>query len=94
VLFALTELRLLAGHFGISSIVKKLPDVVLTVSEAQRASFALTGAPGRLTVVDDKTVYLRMPPVFNESETLLLALVNLMRSAKKKEPPMNADERG
>ena len=92
VLFALTELRLLAGHFGISSIVKKLPDVVLTVSEAKRASFALTGAPGRLTVVDDKTVYLRMPPVFNESETLLLALVNLMRAAKKKEPPMNADD--
>ena len=46
VLFALTELRLLAGHFGISSIVKKEPDVVLTVADAQRASFALTGAPG------------------------------------------------
>ncbi|MGN6506430.1 MAG: transcription-repair coupling factor, partial [Tepidisphaeraceae bacterium] len=59
VLFALTELRLLAGHFGISSIVKKDPDVVFTVADAQQASFALTGAPGRLTVVDEKTVYLR-----------------------------------
>ncbi len=92
VLFALTELRLLSGHFGISGIVKKDPDVVLTVSDAKRASFALTGAPGRITVVDEKTVYLRMPPVFNESETLLLALTNLMRAAKKKEiPPPPSD---
>lgn len=85
VLFALTELRLLAGHFGISSIVKKEPDVVLTVADAQRASLALTGAPGRLTVVDEKTVYLRMPATFLEADTLLLALCNLMRTAKAKE---------
>ena len=87
VLFALTELRLLAGHFGISSIVKKDPDVVFTVSDAQPAQFALTGAPGRLTVVDEKTVYLRLPPTFLEAETLLLALCNLMRSARVKETP-------
>jgi len=85
VLFALTELRLLAGHFGISSIVKKDPDVVFTVADAQQASFALTGAPGRLTVVDEKTVYLRMPPTFLEADTLLLALCNLMRAARAKE---------
>ncbi|MGC4032780.1 MAG: helicase-related protein [Tepidisphaeraceae bacterium] len=85
VLFALTELRLLAGLFGISSIVKKDPDVVLTVADAQRASFALTGAPGRLTVVDEKTIYLRLPASFLEADTLLLALCNLMRSAKAKE---------
>jgi len=89
VLFALTELRLLAGLFGISSIVKQAPDVVLTVADAQRAQFALTGAPGRLTVVDEKTVYLRMPPTFLEGETLLLALVNLMRAAKKKDDAAN-----
>ncbi|HEX8325623.1 MAG TPA: transcription-repair coupling factor [Tepidisphaeraceae bacterium] len=85
VLFALTELRLLAGLFGISSIVKKDPDVVLTVADAQRASFALTGAPGRLTVVDEKTIYLRLPPTFLEADTLLLAMCNLMRAAKAKE---------
>ena len=85
VLFALTELRLLAGLFGISSIVKKEPDVVLTVADGGRAQFALTGAPGRLTLVDEQTVYLRMPPTFLEGETLLLALVNLMRAAKKKD---------
>jgi transcription-repair coupling factor (superfamily II helicase) len=85
VLFALTELRLLSGHFGIDKIIKKEPDVVFDVADAQRASFALTGAPGRLTVVDERTVYLRMPPTFLEPETLLLALCNLMRSARKRE---------
>ncbi len=88
VLFALTELRLLAGHFGIDKIIKKEPDVILNVADAQRASFALTGAPGRLTVVDERTVYLRMPPTFLEPDTLLLALCNLMRAAKKKEVAM------
>lgn len=85
VLFALTELRLLAGLFGISSIVKKEPDVVLTVADAQRAGFALTGAPGRLTVVDEKTIYLRLPPTFLEGDTLLLAMCNLMRAARTRE---------
>ncbi len=85
VLFALTELRLLAGHFGIDKIIKKEPDVVFNVADAQRASFAMTGAPGRLTVVDEKTVYLRMPPTFLEPDTLLLAMCNLMRNARKKE---------
>jgi transcription-repair coupling factor (superfamily II helicase) len=37
VLFALTELRLLAGLYGIESIIKKDPDVVLTVRDVQRA---------------------------------------------------------
>ena len=85
VLFALTELRLLAGHFGIDKIIKKEPDVVFNVADAQRASFAMTGAPGRLTVVDEKTVYLRMPPTFLEPDTLLLALCKLMQNARKKE---------
>jgi transcription-repair coupling factor (superfamily II helicase) len=85
VLFALTELRLLSGYFGIDKIIKKEPDVVFDVADAQRASFALTGAPGRLTVVDERTVYLRMPPTFLEPETLLLALCNLMRGARKRE---------
>src|SRR3954452_2385992 len=35
-LFAMTELRLLAGHYGIESIIKKDPDVVLTVRDAAK----------------------------------------------------------
>lgn len=85
ILFALTELRLLAGHFGIDSIMKKDPDVVLKVNDARLAQFALTGAPGRLTVVDERTVYLRMPPTFLDPDALLVALCNLMRNARNRE---------
>ena len=36
ILFAMTELRLLAQMYGISSIIRKPPDVVMTVSDALR----------------------------------------------------------
>jgi transcription-repair coupling factor (superfamily II helicase) len=81
VLVALTELRLLAGIYGIESIIRKPPDTVMTVRDAKKASEALSGAPGSLRVIDDKTVYLRMPPTFVEPETLLTVLRNLMRAA-------------
>ena len=84
-LFALTELRLLCGIFGIESIIKKEPDVVLTVRDAARAQIGLIGAPGSLRVIDEKTVYLRMPPGFLESDTLLMVLRNLLKSAHERE---------
>jgi transcription-repair coupling factor (superfamily II helicase) len=84
-LLALTEVRLLSQIFGISSIIKKDPDVVLTVADAARAQMALAGAPGTLRVIDEKTVYLRMPATFMQSEALLLTLKNLMRQAHDRE---------
>jgi transcription-repair coupling factor (superfamily II helicase) len=86
VLLALTELRLLSGFFGIDSILKKDPDVVFKVGDATRAQKALTGAPGRLSVIDPQTVYLRMPATFMESEACLITLRNLMMKAYDKEP--------
>ena len=81
VLFALTELRLLAAQFGIDSIIKKAPDIVLTVNDAAKASAGLSGAPGSLRVIDEKTIYLRMPATYLEPETCLMVLKNLMRKA-------------
>ncbi|MGH7213823.1 MAG: transcription-repair coupling factor, partial [Tepidisphaeraceae bacterium] len=80
-LFALTEVRLLSGIFGVESIIKKVPDVVLTVRDGSKAQFALAGAPGTLRVIDEKTVYLRMPSTYMDPDTLLLVLRNLMRQA-------------
>jgi transcription-repair coupling factor (superfamily II helicase) len=84
-LFALTELRLLAGLYGISSMIKKDPDVVLTVQDATKAQTALTGAPGTLRVIDEKTVYLRMPPTYMQPETMLMVLKNLLAAAHERE---------
>jgi hypothetical protein len=81
---ALTELRLLAGLFGIESIIKKDPDVILTVTDAARAQKGLTGAPGSLRVIDEKTIYLRMPPSFMEPDTVLMVLRNLLKAAYEK----------
>jgi transcription-repair coupling factor (superfamily II helicase) len=81
ILFAMTELRLLAGHFGIESIIKQDPDVVLRVRDAAAAQQGLAGAPGTLRVVDETTVYFRPPKNYLEPETLLMALWNLMKSA-------------
>lgn len=85
ILYALTELRLLASHFGIDSIVRKPPDVVMTVRDARKATEALAKAPGRLTVVDAQTIYFRPPAVFIEPEPLLLTLRNLLMKAYEAE---------
>jgi transcription-repair coupling factor (superfamily II helicase) len=85
ILFALTELRLLAGLYGIESMIRQGPDVVLTVSDASKAQHALTGAPGTLRVIDEKTVYLRMPATFMEPEACLMVLRNLMHAAHERD---------
>ncbi len=84
-LFALTELKILSGIFGIESIIRKDPDVVMKVRDAARANVGLIGAPGSLRVIDERTVYLRMPGSFMEPDTILLALRNLMKSAYERE---------
>ena len=58
---------------------------MLTVRDASRAQIALVGAPGRLSVIDTKTVYLRLPDTFIEPEALLIVLRNLMRQAYDRE---------
>ena len=92
ILFAQTELRLLSALFGIDSIIRKTPDVVMKVRDAGRAQIALAGAPGRVTFIPESNeIYLRLPPSFLESEPLLMVLKNLMRAAwdweQRGEPP-------
>jgi transcription-repair coupling factor (superfamily II helicase) len=84
-LFALTEMKLLAGHFGIDKVIKHPPDVVLTVRDALKAAYGLAGAPGSLRVVDEKTVYFRPPATYLEPDTLLMVLRNLLKAAYERE---------
>jgi transcription-repair coupling factor (superfamily II helicase) len=92
ILFALTELRLLSALFGIDSIIRKAPDVVMKVRDAGRAQIALAGAPGRVTLIaEDNEIFMRLPASFLEPEPLLMVLKNLMRAAydreQRGEPP-------
>ena len=41
--------------------------------------------PGTLRVIDEKTVYLRMPPTYVQPEALLMVLRNLLRAAHDRE---------
>ena len=76
------ELQHAASHFGIDRIVRKPPDVVMTVRDARKATEALARAPGRLTVLDNGgTIYFRPPAVFIEPEPLLMTLRNLLMKA-------------
>jgi transcription-repair coupling factor (superfamily II helicase) len=84
-LFALTEMKLLAGHFGIDKIIKHPPDVVLTVRDALKAAYGMAGAPGSLRVVDEKTIYFRPPATYMEPDTLLMVLRNLLKAAYERE---------
>jgi transcription-repair coupling factor (superfamily II helicase) len=95
VLLALTELRLLAGHFGIEKVIKREPDVVFTLRDAGRVQDALAGAPGTLRVIDQHTLYFRPPRGYLEPEALLLVLRNLLKAAHERqkaspEPPAPA----
>ena len=83
-LFALTELRLLAGHFGIESVIRRDPDVVLKVRDAAAVQQGLAGAPGSLRLIDETTVYFRPPPSYLDPEILLMVLRNLMKAAHEK----------
>jgi len=85
VLVALTELRLLSGIFGVESIIKQEPDVILKLRDALRVQAALATAPGTLRIVDDKTLYFRPPAAYLEPEVLLMALRNLMYNAYQRE---------
>jgi len=85
VLVALTELRLLAGIFGVESIIKQEPDVILKLRDALRVQAALATAPGTLRIVDDKTLYFRPPAAYLEAEVLLMALRNLMYNAYQRD---------
>jgi len=85
ILAALTELRLLAGHFGVESIIRQPPDVILKLRDAQRVQQALAGAPGTLRIVDDSTLYFRPPPSYLEPEVLLMVLRNLMHAAYQRQ---------
>ena len=92
ILFAQTELRLLSAIFGIDSIIKKAPDIVMKVRDAAKAQVALAGSPGRVTLIaESNEIYLRLPPSFLEPEPLLMVLKNLMRAAydrqQRGEPP-------
>ena len=80
-MFGLAEIRLLAGQWGIHSIIVKDPDVVFTLEDFTKLGPLMgkgVGGAGSVRVVDEKTVHLRLPKPYLEAETLLNVLRRML----------------
>jgi transcription-repair coupling factor (superfamily II helicase) len=73
-----TEVRLLCVRWHISSIHRDGPHLIFTYRDAARASKLAAGSGGRLKVVDEKSVYLRLRPGEDDPEPMYGLLVGVL----------------
>ncbi len=74
-LIDLAELRIAAGTLGVKVVKLEPPDVIFSTDHPQKLDALLCDAPGRATLVDEKTVYYRPPANYLEPATTLLAVL-------------------
>ena len=77
-LFALAELRVLAVGWGVVSIISHRPDLIFTLQDLSKLGPLLQKAPGVVRPVDEKSIYLRLPPAYFEGDTLMNVLRNML----------------
>ncbi|MFI4862398.1 MAG: transcription-repair coupling factor [Phycisphaerales bacterium JB063] len=75
----ITEVRIAAAALAIDKLQLEGPDLIFTLREVGQAAAklqqAFTDAPGRLTVLDNKTLYWRPPARYLEEPATLLAVL-------------------
>jgi transcription-repair coupling factor (superfamily II helicase) len=91
ILFGLAEIKILAAHWSILSIITRSPDVIFTIEDMSKLGPLLGrgvgGGAGSVRIADEKTVHLRLPASYLEPETLINVLRNLLNpNAPKPEP--------
>jgi len=74
----LAEIRLLAWAHGIRRIIRRDRDLIFTVTEDTRTADLFARAPGRVTILDPKTVYVRPEPRDLEADRLVEMLRRLL----------------
>ena len=82
-LLELIEVRVLAGLFGVRSIILMGPDLVFSVRDFQAASAIFDGAAGSVRLPDEQTVHWRPPPDDREMPTLIRILLRQLRRAQR-----------
>ncbi|MFL5340100.1 MAG: transcription-repair coupling factor [Gemmataceae bacterium] len=75
----LAELRLLAARWQIASLHREKQDLVFEYRSAKLARKLAERNDGRLKVVDEKSVYLRLAPGEDEAATLFTLLRHVLR---------------
>ena len=84
-----TEVRLLCGYWKISTIHRNGPDVVLSYRDRRRAEELVRQGRGRLKIVDDSAIYLRLRAGEEEPERLYRLLCRLLQSPAPAETPLS-----
>ena len=74
----LAEIRVAGATLGIESIRVDGPDVIFKTPRPAKLDDTLRNAPGRVSVIDDNTIYFRPPPAYLEPPTLLAVLRKLL----------------
>ncbi len=77
-LIDLTEIRIAASHLDVDSLKVEGPDVIFKTSKPQTLDRVMKGAPGRVSLIDQNTVYFRPPANYLEPQTLMAVLRKLL----------------
>ncbi len=77
-LLDLTELRIAVGTLGVTTLKLDGPDLIFRTDKPAGLSPYLQDAPGRVSVVDEKTVYYRPPSNYLQPASTLLAVLRKM----------------
>jgi len=75
----LAELRLLAARWQIASVHRNGPDLVFAYRSANLAKKVADRSGGRLKVIDEKNIYLRLGPGEDEPNILYALLRQVLR---------------
>ncbi len=77
-LFDITQLRVATTLVDVASIKLDGPDVIFRTPKPQKLEPLLNNAPGRVSVIDEQTIYWRPPTNYLEPPTLLAVLRKVM----------------
>lgn len=90
----LAELRIAAAQLGINRLQLEAPDLIFTIGSLKDAAKKLgdifTSAPGRVTVLDEKTVYWRPPEKYLDEPNTMLAVLRKLLVRPVREHNMGA----
>lgn len=77
-LMRITELRLMAARWQISTVHRNGPDIVLTYGSDKRIKQLAERSRGRIKVIDEKSAYLRLQDGEDEAEKLFELLKRML----------------
>ena len=91
ILIDLTEVRVAASTLGIDTLKLEGPDLIFRTKHAGKLDNVFAGAPGRVSVLDESTLYYRPPANYLEPADTLLAVLRKLLVRPIRAEVMTAD---